>query len=271
MASVIALPIFSVHCRIPLWVVNHRETFTRWKCESHVKIIVEVNGQENCHTFHLCQSHSLSQFQPCEGAFTAQFIMMPQNSWCWLTTELLFVRVCAEYCYQSVWSRFGHVQVDDPLCTYLNMWRLKNRPLSQPLNLQAGEPSSGSRGGGPRGPWPPPGPVKIGHKKDGRRRRPHRFHVSRPPPYPAAGSATGTFHCSFITCLQFVWKHFPSCLPQELHITSKTFLPVKCLRRGSNNLNSQNLLLKFFCGLFQVLCWSHVVKTDNISYCIHTD
>ena len=37
---------------------------------------------------------------------------------------------------------------------------------------------------------PPPGPVKIGHKKDGRRRRPHRFHVSRPPPYPAAGSAT---------------------------------------------------------------------------------
>ena len=38
---------------------------------------------------------------------------------------------------------------------------------------------------------PPPGPVKIGHKKDGRRRQPHRFHVSRPPPYPAAGSATG--------------------------------------------------------------------------------
>ena len=37
---------------------------------------------------------------------------------------------------------------------------------------------------------PPPGPVKIGHKKDGRQRRPHRFHVSRPPPYPTAGSAT---------------------------------------------------------------------------------
>ena len=30
----------------------------------------------------------------------------------------------------------------------------------------------------------PPGPVKIGHKKDGRQRRPHRFHVSRPPPLP---------------------------------------------------------------------------------------
>ena len=36
----------------------------------------------------------------------------------------------------------------------------------------------------------PPSPVKIGHKKDGRQRRPHRFHVSRPPPYPAAGSVT---------------------------------------------------------------------------------
>ena len=31
---------------------------------------------------------------------------------------------------------------------------------------------------------PPPGPVKIGHKKDGRQRWPHRFHVSRPPPLP---------------------------------------------------------------------------------------
>ena len=27
----------------------------------------------------------------------------------------------------------------------------------------------------------PPGPVKIGHKKDGHQRRPRRFHVSRPP------------------------------------------------------------------------------------------
>ena len=49
--------------------------------------------------------------------------------------------------------------------------------------------SSGSGGG--EGAMAPPGPVKIGHKKDGRRRQPHRFHVSRPPPYPAAGSATG--------------------------------------------------------------------------------
>ena len=32
--------------------------------------------------------------------------------------------------------------------------------------------------------------MKISHRKDGRRRQPHRFHVSRPPPYPAAISAT---------------------------------------------------------------------------------
>ena len=47
-------------------------------------------------------------------------------------------------------------------------------------------PSSGSGGRGGHGP-----PVKISHKKDGRRRQLHRFHVSRPPPYPVAGSATG--------------------------------------------------------------------------------
>ena len=35
--------------------------------------------------------------------------------------------------------------------------------------------------GGAEGAMAPPGPVKIGHKKDGHRRRPHRFHVSRPP------------------------------------------------------------------------------------------
>ena len=34
---------------------------------------------------------------------------------------------------------------------------------------------------GAKGAMAPPGPVKIGHKKDGRQRRPHRFHVSRPP------------------------------------------------------------------------------------------
>ena len=63
--------------------------------------------------------------------------------------------------------------------------------------------SSGSRGG-PTGPWPPPGPVKIGHKKDGRRRRPHRFHVSRPPPYPAAGSATGLVNNFFTVSNEMV-------------------------------------------------------------------
>ena len=45
---------------------------------------------------------------------------------------------------------------------------------------------SSSGCGGPRGPWPP-WLVKICHKKDNHQRRPHWFHVSRPP-YPAAGS-----------------------------------------------------------------------------------
>ena len=39
----------------------------------------------------------------------------------------------------------------------------------------------------------PPGPVKIGHKKDGCQRRPHRFHVSRPPLTRPLGSATGVW------------------------------------------------------------------------------
>ena len=44
--------------------------------------------------------------------------------------------------------------------------------------------SSGSRGV-PRGPCPPPPrPVQISHNKDGRQRRPHRFHVSCPPSPP---------------------------------------------------------------------------------------
>ena len=82
------------------------------------------------------------------------------------------------------------------------MWRLQNFAENNEFhdysNLRRGAtnihvrfqimPSSGSRGG--QG-GHAPSPVKISHKKDGRRRCPHRFHVSRsPPPYPAAGSAT---------------------------------------------------------------------------------
>ena len=43
-------------------------------------------------------------------------------------------------------------------------------------------------GGGSRGPWPPPVPVKTSHKKDGRHWRPLIFHVSCPPPSDHAGS-----------------------------------------------------------------------------------
>ena len=55
--------------------------------------------------------------------------------------------------------------------------------------LLANRSSSGSRvGNGDHAPVP--GPVKISHKKDGLKRRPHRFRVSCPPPYPATGSAS---------------------------------------------------------------------------------
>ena len=37
---------------------------------------------------------------------------------------------------------------------------------------------------------PSPSPVQISHKKDGRQKRPHRFHVSWPP-YPTAGPDAG--------------------------------------------------------------------------------
>ena len=59
-------------------------------------------------------------------------------------------------------------------------FKLKNRYRDKPV----ADPGGGRGGHGP------PGPVKISHKKDGHRRRPYRFHVSRPPLYPAAGSAT---------------------------------------------------------------------------------
>ena len=102
------------------------------------------------------------------------------------------------------WSRLNVISkivLVIKLCVLNNNWSLflflKLRDSKVDLGFGQWDPlqvyrircSSGS-GGGPRGPWSPPGPVKIGHKKDGRQRRPHRFHVSRPPSYPAAGSAT---------------------------------------------------------------------------------
>ena len=74
--------------------------------------------------------------------------------------------------------------VPNPFYCYHTISMMEHVDIS---NCQIADP-----GGGPRGPWPPPGPVKIGHKKDGRQRQPHRFHVSRPPPYPAIGSAIGS-------------------------------------------------------------------------------
>ena len=56
-------------------------------------------------------------------------------------------------------------------------------------------------GGGAEGAMAPPSPVETSHKKDGRQRRPHRFHVSWPPPYPAAGSD------AVVTCDLFTSNH----------------------------------------------------------------
>ena len=55
------------------------------------------------------------------------------------------------------------------------------------MTISKNKNSSGSRGG-VEGAMAPSSPVQISHKKDGRQRRPHRFHVSCPSPYPATGS-----------------------------------------------------------------------------------
>ena len=51
-------------------------------------------------------------------------------------------------------------------------------------------------------------PLKISHKKDGRQRWPHRFHVSRPPPYRAAGSATAISEINNVTSTFFDFPIF---------------------------------------------------------------
>ena len=61
---------------------------------------------------------------------------------------------------------------------------------------------------------PPPGPVKISHKKDGHQRQPHRFHASRPPPlYPTARSAT-----DYVICAEL----YPIYVSQELSNQDKS-------------------------------------------------
>ena len=57
------------------------------------------------------------------------------------------------------------------------------------MKHELGSISVADPGRGKEGIAPPPGPVKISHKKDACQGRQHRFHVSCLP-YPAAGSAT---------------------------------------------------------------------------------
>ena len=60
--------------------------------------------------------------------------------------------------------------------------------------------SSGSRGA-EWGHAPPPGPVKIGHKKMATKGGRIDFMFLAPPPYPAAGSATANLcYFSHLTC-----------------------------------------------------------------------
>ena len=65
----------------------------------------------------------------------------------------------------------GRKEAPDPPLVMLNMCIFSGSAVVDP-------------GGGAEGAMASPCPVKIGHKKDGRQRRPHRFHVSRPPPLP---------------------------------------------------------------------------------------
>ena len=122
-------------------------------------------------------------------------------------------QVSSKHCHGDLWSgklpkQNAFIDWDiyqiTPKATFLNKmpktsWNSRKQTIDcfQEVNnfffpyngvIECDEGSSGSRGRG--GHAPPPGLVKISHKKDGCRRWPHRFHVSRPPPYLAAGSAT---------------------------------------------------------------------------------
>ena len=81
-------------------------------------------------------------------------------------------------------------------------WRALLPNLNPPPRIDA---SVADPGGVPKGPWLPPSPVQTSHKKDGHQRRPHRFHVSCPPPHPAAGSDAVPF--TTVHVLHFLLLH----------------------------------------------------------------
>ena len=71
------------------------------------------------------------------------------------------------------WKRFHSSNERNVNAENWYLWLLwRHRPQKQ----------HSSASGGGEGSMPPPSPVKISHKKDGRRIQPHRFHVFRPPP-----------------------------------------------------------------------------------------
>ena len=88
-------------------------------------------------------------------------------------------------------------------------------------------------GGGRGGHGPPPGSVKIRHKKDGRRGR-IDFMFLAPPPYPAAGSTTVLTLCEDITIIIFTHNCFWDIDGQRRNM----------LKRSNQRKSYQNLYIK---------------------------
>ena len=98
---------------------------------------------------------------------------------------------------------------------------------------------------GGRGGHGPPGPVKIGHKKDGCQRWLHRFHVSRPPlTRPLDPLLRGTwsplsvqyFSCSFRQKIWYGWYPLWEILDLPLHSTTWAISWLSCVSRFSASL-----------------------------------
>ena len=116
---------------------------------------------------------------------------------------------------------------------------------------------------GARGPCPPPRPVKISHKKDGHQRRPHRFHISRPPSYPATGSATEIYVIFWIYSGEKWHLKLQETLVWNTHTnvsSNSSLLP-----------GGQNLLLwkKTFSFAQSVSLYSRVIKCTQSCCSIH--
>ena len=115
-----------------------------------------------------------------------------------------------------------------------------------------GATSSGLRGGGDHP--PPPGPVKMSHKKDGCRRRLHRFHVSCPhPPTQLLDQLLATVHVQsggFFFFLRLVIRVQPKyTVALELHV-QRVFFFTETLCPVDTVVSRNGLKLPVFLNLF---------------------